>query len=252
MKSIALPILLVLTTWNLAGQESERTTGPFDAGFQAGIHLGGQVPAGMLAERFGPSNTVGLCGQHVSQDGWRLGVHYRFQTGAEVRESGLLENLRDPNGHLVDNEGRIALVTPQQRGTLFFLSAGKAWQAEFLPRGSGFFLEAGLGFWEHKIHFQNRGQRLTQLDEPYVMGYDRLTGGWLLLPRAGYAHHAANGLVRFQCGIEALLGRLQPNRAWNADTLTSDPGPRQDRAIGLFAAWILRLKARSTNVDYYH
>lgn len=252
MRFTVLPILLVLLHGAAIGQSTPPEETGFDPGFQAGIHIGGQVPAGLLSERFGPSNTVGLLAQHISAAGWRWGVHYRFQTGAEVREPGLLDNLRDPNGHIVDNEGRIALITPQQRGSLFFVSVGKAWPAAFLPKGSGLFLEAGLGFWEHKVHFQNRGNRLTQLDEPYVMGYDRLTGGWLVLPRTGYVHDARNGLVRFQCGIEAMLGRLQPNRSWNADTMTSDAGPRADRAFGLFAAWILRLKARSTNVDYYH
>ena len=43
-----------------------------------------------------------------------------------------------------------------------------------------------------------------------------------------------------------------PSRAWNADTGTVDVGPRRDGALGLFAAWILRLQARSTSVDYVY
>jgi hypothetical protein len=224
----------------------------FDPGFQAAIHVGGQVPTGILAERFGASNTVGLSGYRLTSKGWRLGGHYRFQTGADVREPGLLDNLRDANGHIVDNEGQIALVTAQQRGTLFCVSIGRIWTADFLNPGSGLLLELGMGFWEHKVHFQNRGNRLTQLDEPYVQGYDRLTGGWMLMPRLGYVHDSPNGLVRFQAGIESMMGRLQPNRAWNTDTMMADTGPRADRAVGLFAAWILRLRARSTDLDYYH
>ena len=70
-------------------------------------------------------------------------------------------------------------------------------------------------------------------------------------PRAGCEYHSPNGQARFQIGMEALLGRLQPSRAWNADTGTADVGPRRDHALGLFAAWILRLQARSsTAVDY--
>ena len=30
----------------------------------------------------------------------------------------------------------------------------------------------------------------------------------------------------------------------------ADEGTRRDHALGLFAAWILRLQARSTSVDY--
>ena len=97
------------------------------AGTQLVLHVGGQAPAGPLADRFGLSNTVGMGVRRTTSSGWRFGAHYRFQTGADVREPGLLQNLVDPNGHIVDNEGRIALVTAQQRGTLLFLTAGRKW-----------------------------------------------------------------------------------------------------------------------------
>ncbi len=232
--------------------DAAQRPGTFDPGFQAAIHFGGQAPAGPLAERFGLSNTVGLSVYRLSAAGWRWGVHYRFQTGSDVREPGLLDNLRDPNGHIIDNEGRIALVTAQQRGTILSLSAGRLISADFLSPGSGIAFELFGGFWEHKLHFQNRGNRLTQLDEPHIKGYDRLTGGWMVMPRLGYVHDSSNDLVRFQFGVEAMFGRLQPNRVWNADTMTADSGPRMDRTFGLYAAWILRLKARSTDIDYYH
>ena len=77
-------------------------------------------------------------------------------------------------------------------------------------------------------------------------------GGGVLLPRAGFEYHNPSGQVRFQFGLEAFLGRLQPNRLWNADTETVDVGPRSDGAVGLFAGWILRLQARSTSVDYFY
>ena len=234
------------------GQGTPAPTAAFAAGFQAVIHVGGQVPAAELADRFGPSNTVGLGAYRLTESGWRWGVQYRFQTGAEVREEGLLDNLRNASGYIIDNEGSIALVTAQQRGTMLSVSAGRIVPAAFLPKGSGFLFEVQAGFWEHKVHYQNRGNRVTQLEDPYLKGYDRLTGGLVALPRLGYVHDAPNGLVRFQCGLEGWFGRMQPNRVWNADTMTADTGPRADRAVGIFAAWILRLQARSTNIDYYH
>lgn len=223
-----------------------------EVGTQLILHVGGQAPAGPLADRFGLSNTVGLGVRRTTASGWRFGFHYRFQTGADVRQPGLLQNLIDPNGHIVDNEGRIALVTAQQRGTVLHMTAGRKWNTGGRHPETGFIAELGAGFWEHKIHFQNRGNRVTQLDDPHLAGYDRLTGGWLLLPRAGFEYHSPNGQARFQFGLETWLGRLQPNRIFNADTGTTDEGPRADRAVGLFAGWILRLKARTTSVDYFY
>jgi len=245
-------VCLILLATPAAAQTKSGDVHPWSPGYQAAIHFGGQVPARALADRFGTSNTVGFSICKVEASGWRWGCHYRFQTGSEVREPGLLDNLLDDNGRMVDNEGRIALVTPQQRGTLLTLSAGRLISSSAFRDGSGLLIEMNCGFWEHKVHFQNRGNRVTQLEDPYLAGYDRLTRGWLVIPRVGYYHDAPNGLIRFQVGIESFLGRMQPQRAWNADTLSSDSGPRNDGTVGLFAAWILRLKARSTNVDYYH
>lgn len=255
--TLLIPLLLTLSVTSLDVVRAQGVNGSGNAigarpGFQAAIHAGVQVPSGDLARRFGVSNSVGLSAYRMDSHGWRWGCHYRFQTGADVREPGLLDNLRDPNGYLIDNEGRIALVTAQQRGTLLFLTGDRLLPTGFLHSGSALFVGLGLGFWEHRIHFQNRGNRLTQLEEPHVMGYDRLTGGAVVIPRAGVMHDAPNGLVRFECGVEFAMGRLQPNRAWNTDTMSSDEGPRRDGAFGLFAAWILRLQARSTAVDYYH
>ena len=96
-----------------------------EAGTQLILHTGIHVPSGDLAQRFGAANTVGMGVRRTTTSGWRFGFQYRFQTGSDVREPGLLQNLRDPNGHIIDNEGRIALVAVQQRGTLFLGTIGR-------------------------------------------------------------------------------------------------------------------------------
>ena len=249
----ALPItlfLLALAFGSTAQLDPDGAKPPVQSGHHILLHTALHMPWGELAERFGTANTVGIGWRRTATSGWRYGVQYRFQTGADVREPGLLSNLIDPNGHIVDNEGRIALLTPQQRGTLLLATLGRQWPLDARRPETGLLVELGAGFWEHKVHFQNRGNRITQLDEPHLRGYDRLSGGWVLVPRAGFEYHSPNGQARFQVGLEALLGRIRPSRSWNADTGMADEGIRRDHALGLFASWILRLKARSTSVDY--
>ena len=72
-------------------------------GHQLLLHTGGHIPWGELSNRFGVANTVGLGWRRTVGSGWRYGLQYRFQTGADVREPGLLQNLVDPNGHIIDN-----------------------------------------------------------------------------------------------------------------------------------------------------
>lgn len=238
--------------WTACGQGAPEERSGVNPGHQLLLHTALHVPWGDLADRFGTANTVGIGWRRTAESGWRYGFQYRFQTGADVREPGLLQNLIDSRGHVIDNEGRIALVTPQQRGTMVLATLGRKWTLGARHPETGFIAELGAGFWEHKVHFQNRGNRITQLEDPYLMGYDRLSGGWVLIPRAGVEFHSPNGQARFQFGLEALIGRLSPSRAWNADTGSVDVGPRKDGALGLFAAWILRLQARSSSVDYVY
>lgn len=252
--ALAVALVVGLSPIQTLGQDAP-ADGPSphgSPGTQLILHSGLHVAAGPLAERFGVSNTIGVGIRRTTGSGWRLGAHYRFQTGADVREPGLLQNLRDPNGHIIDNEGRIALVSAQQRGTLLHLSIGRKWILGNSTPETGLIAECGMGFWEHKIHFQNRGNRVTQLEAPHVEGYDRLTGGWLLLPRLGWEHHSASGQVRFQFGLEAMAGRMVSGRDWNADTQSADVLPRWDFGLGVFAGWILRLQARTSSVDYYY
>ena len=123
-------------------------------------------PARAVGRRAGSDgNTVGIGWRRTAASGWRYGVQYRFQTGADVREPGLLSNLINPNGHVIDNEGRIALLTAQQRGTLLLATLGRKWSLGARHPETGFIAEMGAGFWEHKVHFQSRDS-ITQLEEP--------------------------------------------------------------------------------------
>ena len=101
-----------------------------------------------------------------------------------------MQNLIDPNGHVIDNEGRIALLTAQQRGTLLLATLGRKWSLGARHPETGFIAEMGAGFWEHKVHFQNGATALPSWRTPPARGYDRLSGGWVLVPRAGIEYHS--------------------------------------------------------------
>ena len=120
-------------------------------GHQLLLHTGIHVPWGELADHFGIANTVGIGWRRTANSGWRYGAQYRFQTGSEVREPGLLQNMVDPNGNVIDNEGRIALITPQQRGTLILATLGRKWSLGARHTETGFIAEMAAGFWEHRM-----------------------------------------------------------------------------------------------------
>jgi len=214
---------------------------------EAGLH----APWGDLGDRYGVSNTVGVSFRVKTPERWMSGFGARFLTGSDVRQEGLLQNLKTEGGYIIDNEGRIALVTSQQRGTLLTASFGRLFPIEPSNPNTGITVELAGGYWAHKIHFQNRGNRVTQLAPPYVESYDRLASGWTLCPRVGYWHMDPRGRVNFNVGLECYVGRTTPRRDWNADTMDADTAVRTDGLFGLFAGWIIHLRARPTDEFFY-
>ncbi len=70
--------------------------------------------------------------RRTTASGWRFGFHYRFQTGSDVREPGCCKTYGTPMVTSSTTKAALALLTPQQRGTLFFgtLEGNGVWAGE--------------------------------------------------------------------------------------------------------------------------
>ena len=124
----------------------------------------------------------------------------------ELKELGVLSNLLTPTGQLIDNEGQVALLTLSGKGGWFTLDAGKLFPLANTNPNSGVLVMLGVGSVHHRVHFENTENRITQLEEPYVSGYDRLTWG------AG-----CSGICRLLAHVGQRLGQL----VWRCGTLAS-------------------------------
>ena len=259
MKTANFKRFSVLLLWLLAGSQLGLKGQFIDAAkgiesiraahitIESGLH----TPWGDLSDRFGISNTVGASFRVKTANRWLTGFGARFLTGSNVRQAGLLNNLKTEGGYLIDNEGSIALVTAQQRGTLLTASIGRLFPIAPSNPNTGLTIEIAGGYWAHKIHFQNRGNRVTQLESPYLASYDRLASGWVLCPRVGYWYMDPRGRVNFHVGLECYAGRITPRRDWNADTVDADTDVRTDGLFGLFAGWVIHLRARPTDELFF-
>lgn len=214
------------------------------------VAFGGLVPQGDLAERFGAGGEVSV-GLHVkSASRLYYGVSARFGFGASVTEPSLLANLLSPQGELIDNEGQVALITISGRSGRFTGDVGYLFPARGrrANANSGWLLKVGVGSYHHRIHFENTENRITQLEQPYLSGYDRLAWGWCVEPFVGYWHMSPMKRVNWFAGVSALGARTWPQRPMNFDDGSVEKHPRFDAGVALTAGWILHMYHRAPAV----
>jgi hypothetical protein len=69
-----------------------------------------QLPGGDMAMRFGANSNINLHAAHKFRSNYLLGVEGGFIFGDKVREPGLLRNMINREGQIVDQEGQMADV----------------------------------------------------------------------------------------------------------------------------------------------
>ncbi|WP_306642088.1 hypothetical protein [Sanyastnella coralliicola] len=218
---------------------------------QISFNYGYQIPAGDMAQRFGNNSSIGLS-FHIKDDkNWFYGVEGVYIFGTDVTEPGLLQNLLTENGEIISNQGEISEILIQERGFMVTANGGKLFSLKKTNPNSGILIKGGIGFMQHKIRIENQIHTITQLEDEYLKGYDRLTNGLALSEFVGYYHMSDNRLANFYVGFESYQAFTRGRRDFNFDTQTVDDQARFDMLIGVRAGWVIHIYKR-TGREYYY
>jgi len=209
-----------------------------------------QLPGGDMALRFGPNSNIGINAFRKSKRNYLFGAEGSFLFGSEIRESGLLRNVVNSQGQIVDNSGIMADVLLYQRGWTAMAIVGKIIPVAGPNPNSGILLKLGAGYMRHKVRIQTQKNEVAPLEGDYLEGYDRLTAGPMGSLLIGYQHFGNRRLINFMAGFEVVMGFTQPLRAFNFDTQQAETGSRLDVLTGLRVGWSLPIYKRSD--DRYH
>lgn len=235
------------TTRDIAG-ESLRSS-------HISVVTGGFLPIADLNDRYGTFGTVGAGFGIKTEENRYLGFRLTYLTGAEAQEPDLLSNLLTESGEIVDNEGDVARITVTGRGAILGLQAGiiipSAIPLKSSNLNSGLFLRGGIGSIHHKIGFDFTENSITQLEDPYVSGYDRLTWGGYVSGFIGYWHMDTYRRFNAYGGIFGFTSRTMPLRTANFDTGIPDTEPRFDAGIGIELGWVLHIYKRAPKEYWY-
>ena len=215
------------------------------------FNAGGFLPVADLNTRFGAFASVGASFGVKTKNNKYLGFRVTYLTGADSQEPGLLSNLLSPEGQIVDNEGDVASISVSGRGAIIGIHGGTIIPLGFSNVNSGIFLRGGIGSIHHKIGFDFTEHRITQLEDPYLSGYDRLSWGGYVSGFVGYWHMDTKRRINAYGGIFSFASRTSPLRTTNFDTGISDANPRFDAGLGFEFGWVLHIYKRDAKEYWY-
>lgn len=204
------------------------------------INLGYGWPQGLLAERFGNNQSVGLgLSYEPARYHFPIGFKWTYMFGNEVREDVLAPYRTSDLNQIIGEDGFQTDVVLRER--MFVL---QAYTGGIFPLGSqkhakhGIRWSLGCGFLQHRIRIQDDSRAAGQIDDVFRAGHDRLTNGFALTSFAGYEYRSFSGRINFYAGFEPVIGFTESRRSYNYDVMRSDLGvARRDVLLQFKLGW---------------
>ena len=211
-----------------------------------GVHL----PAGTMAARFGFDNYLNGGVHYVTPKLWVFGIDGGYFFGYDLKEDPL-RKLRTPDGYLLGSDRENAFVTMDERGWLAGLMIGKIVPTTPKLPESGIRLTLTAGYMQHFIRIKDDNGTVPALAEPYLKGYDRLTGGAYITEFVGYQYIDRQGFMSLFAGFESTQGFTKSLRSWNTDLMAADTRNRLDILNGFRIGWTLPIRQKKSADIFY-
>lgn len=210
-----------------------------------------QWPGADLASRYGDNSNLGISTYRKWRSNFFVGVEGSFIFGNKVLEPGLLNNVINSAGQVVDEQGAMADVFLFERGWTAHAFVAKLFPVIGPNPNSGVVLKLGGGYMRHKVRVQTQQNEVPQLEGEYLEGYDRLCAGPSALAYLGYHHFGNRRLVNFHVGLEVMAGFTESLRLYNFDTETYNAPNRFDLLSGIRVGWSLPIYRRLDDSFHY-
>ncbi len=218
------------------------------------VGMGGFIPMGDLAKRFGANGSVEGSYIFKTKTNWQLGVVGSYLFGATVKEAdAILDNLTASNGEIIDATGGMALLGTYERGFSFFGNVGKLYPLKNSCPNNGFLVMGGVGYLTHHMRAEVYMNLAPQLFGGYEKGYDRLTGGPAYSLFVGYQNVDKGNIFNYYVGVSFMHALTKPLRNYQFDLMGPEPNHlRHDLLLGVTFGWMLPFYQKSTSSYYYY
>lgn len=214
------------------------------------FHYVYSLPQADLVKRFTFFAQLGGSVGLKFESGWDIKLEGNFLFSRYVAETGIFDSIRGSDGFLIDKNGFQFDPQVSMRGYSFSAHLGR-----LFPLGrnqnSGILVSGGVGFLQHRLHFQNSSGIAPQVNGSILDGYDRRTNGYYFNEFIGYQHMSSNKLRNFFIGIEFAQGKTKYARNWNNDLMAPDNRERADNYWGFRIGWILPIYTGNRGQEEY-
>lgn len=211
-----------------------------------------QLPIGKLSERFGDNSSIGFSFFNEKENNLFFGLEGGYLFSSNVKDSSIFENITTSNGAIIGADGTYTNINLMQRGFDIHVFLGYA----FHPKEnnlSGIYLSLGLGFLQHQIFIDTKGENAPQLDEDYKKGYDYLTSGISTKWEVSYKYYSPNGKFQMYTGINMTNAFTKNKRPYlfNKEEYTSNNG-NWDNLLGVNIGVIIPIHRKNEEEFHYY
>ena len=250
-KTLRYSVLFILLTafyTNSFGQKNFKENS--EKVFAFGASYGFYIPGGDLADRYGANSMLAFSPVFKTAKNLTFGLQGNFIFGRQIREEGILGEIRSEKGEIFDEQGQIAEILLFERGFVINATVGKIFSLKSFNPNTGIWIQAGVGFMQHKLRVEHQNNRIPQLENDYKKGYDRLTNGLSLYQSVGFFNLSNSKTTNFSIAFEAMEGFTQSRRDFNFDYGFKDTRKRVDILLGLKVTWLIPVYTRYADKFY--
>ncbi|PKR81243.1 hypothetical protein CW751_06560 [Brumimicrobium salinarum] len=217
------------------------------------VQYGLNWTGGDLADRYGLTNAIGSHAGYKTKRNWIYGIDGNFFFGNDVNIPGLLQNLKDEAGQIINTSGEKSIVLYFNRGFNVNLSVSKILPILNPNPNSGVMIQLTAGYLWHKLRIETQEDEVPQLQGDYLKGYDRLTIGLNTSQFLGYSYMADRGILNFYAGAYFQQGFTKNQRDvfWDHPNEKVDKDLRIEQMIGFKVGWLIPIYKRQPK-DYYY
>lgn len=250
-KAFFVTIICVGLVANLFGQENIDDAPLMMT--QISVHCGVQVPAGMMAQKYNTSFSIGGSLNLKTTKNFIFGLDYSYFFNEQVKNPDqYLLNLRTEDNIIIAKDGNAANILGSERGHIAQITIGKIFPIIGPNPNSGIIVKIGGGYLQHKLNLEARKQDVPQIEDEMRKYYDQLTSGPTISEFIGYQHNSNSRLANFYIGIEGYQAFTKNRRDYNIDLGGPDNTQRLDMLFGLKVGWMWLIYKRKPQDFYFN